>query len=231
MSTQRNLNDGGVLPQRRKERRARMSPATNNAAIGRDGLLVYDGGVITIENGGLDVTGTATISGVLNVSGTTNITGELNIDGPTRITGSLDIKGPTTLSGNFDVLAGGKITAGVTKIEPSGKATFGDFVIDPSSDKLIQSPAGWLFTNGPDSIGLASSLSSSLALGSTFAELNFKGKSVAITSTTTTINTDSTSVKSLVTDTLRIRVPVNTTNKPNVYMDGSGWFYRSTAVI
>lgn len=189
-------------------------------------MRFYDGSELLIQNGALNVTGSATISGVLNVSGQTNlsgqvsvtgpmnitgtttiggntsitgelvvtgpttldgitdiggdttITGRLDINGDTTITGLLDITGDTTVDGNFEITAGGLFKSGVTTIEPSGKASFGDFVIDPSSNKLIDSPAGWVFTTGPDSIGLASSLTSSLNLNGDYAELNYPGSVV-----------------------------------------------------
>lgn len=141
-------------------------------------------------SGLLDVSGTANISGILNVSGQTTlsgtttiagptgITGKLTIQGDTSITGQLDISGKTTVKNDLELLSGGILKAGVTKIEPSGKATFGSFIIDPSSDKLIQAPGGWLFTSGPDSLGIASSNSSSVNLNGSYAELNYKGESV-----------------------------------------------------
>lgn len=191
-------------------------------------MRFYDGSELLIQNGALNVTGSATISGVLNVSGQTNLSGQVSVTGPmnitgtttiggntsitgelvvtgpttldgitdiggdttitglldingdTTITGLLNITGDTTVDGNFEITAGGLFKSGVTTIEPSGKATFGDFVIDPSSNKLIDSPAGWVFTNGPDSIGLASSVTSSLNLESTRAELNFGGGSPSL---------------------------------------------------
>lgn len=75
----------------------------NNASIGRSGLLVYDGGVITIENGGLVVSGTASISGFLNVTGTATISGLLDVTGNTRLTGQTDIWGPLIVTGDTDL--------------------------------------------------------------------------------------------------------------------------------
>ncbi|MGO3763472.1 hypothetical protein [Glutamicibacter arilaitensis] len=214
----RNLNDPNIADIFRRLKRLETNTMLASASVGRGRLRFYDGSVLLIENGALNVTGTATISGVLdvsgitnlkgqvsvtgpmeisgttNITGNTNIMGELNVTGPTTldgitdiggdttITGLLDITGDTTVSGNFEIVDGGLFKSGVTTIEPTGKATFGDFIIDPSSNKLIQSPAGWLFTSGPDSIGLASSLTSSLNLNATYAELNYPGSNVRASS-------------------------------------------------
>jgi len=108
------------------------APAATNTAIGRDGLLVYDGGVITIENGGLDVTGTATISGTLtgsgdfnwsgpvNISGDITTTGSLDVDGPMTTTGALSVEGATSLKNDLTVEAGKKITLGGLTLENTG---------------------------------------------------------------------------------------------------------------
>lgn len=204
MSIQRNLNDGNVKDILRRLYRLERQSMLAHSSIGREGLEVYDGGWIRILNGGLQVIGTATISGVLDVTGTTNlqgqtsvtgpmeisgttnitgntnILGELNVTGPTTLDGITEIGGQTTVAADFEITTGGLFKSGLTTIEPTGKAIFGDFVIDPSSNKLIDSPAGWLFTNGPDSIGLASSLTSSVNLDSTRAELNYGGASPSL---------------------------------------------------
>src|SRR5690606_34696415 len=49
----------------------RVARATlQNGSIGRAGIRVYDGGWIRIEDGGLQVTGTASVTGTLEGSGT-----------------------------------------------------------------------------------------------------------------------------------------------------------------
>ncbi|MGP5391283.1 hypothetical protein [Glutamicibacter arilaitensis] len=148
-------------------------------------------------SGALTIAGPTGITGDLTIQGVTDITGQLNVTGPTSldgvttiggdttITGLLDVEGRTTISADLELLTGGKFIAGQTTIEPSGKASFGDFVIDPDSNKLIDSPAGWLFTNGPDSIGLASSLTSSVNLDNTRAELNYGGASPSLVKAST----------------------------------------------
>lgn len=155
MSIQRNLNDGDLKDILKRISKLEKAAPMNNAAIGRDGLLVYDGGVITIENGGLDVTGTATISGVLNVSGQTTLSGVTTIAGPTGITGPLtvqgtmDVTGKTTIGGNFEIVAGGLFKAGESVINPDGSAKFGLFDIAANGDLKSK---GSLSIEGPTSL-------------------------------------------------------------------------------
>ncbi|WP_426302779.1 hypothetical protein [Arthrobacter sp. R-11] len=117
-----NLNSGNLKDIERRLYALEHASPLNNAAIGRSGLLVYDGGVITIENGGLDVTGTATVSGTLNVTGDTRLTGTTDIWGPLIVTGDTDldgvttITGDTTVTGNFNV-DGPMKTTGTLSVE------------------------------------------------------------------------------------------------------------------
>lgn len=276
MSKQRNLNDGDIPKILSRLDRLERQASLAHSAIGREGLEVYDGGWIRILNGGLQVIGTATISGTLDVTGTTNlkgqtsvtgpmeisgttnitgntnIMGELNVTGPTTldgiteiggdttITGLLDIKGNTTVDGDFEILGNGLFKAGETKIEPNGKATFGDFVIDPNSNKLIDSPAGWLFSSGPDSIGLSSSNTSSVNLNATFAELNYGGASASVVRASNG-RIDLNAAKTWVSGGLEVAGSVKftavqvqltgvptTANQPNVHISSTGYLYRST---
>lgn len=75
----------------------------NNMAVGRNGIRVHSGGGITIENGGLSVTGSASVSGFMGVSGTAEITGLLAVSGTTRLTGQTDIWGPLIVTGETDL--------------------------------------------------------------------------------------------------------------------------------
>lgn len=137
----------------------------------------------TTIGGSLDVTGPTTIDGVLTINGDTSITGLLEVTGDTTISGTLDIEGNTTVASDFEIISGGLFKSGVTKIEPTGKATFGSFIIDPASPRLIQAPGGWLFSNGPGSIGLADSGTSSVNLNSDRAELVYGNSSRVVAST------------------------------------------------
>lgn len=126
-------------------------------------------------SGSLDVTGPTTIDGVLTINGDTSITGLLEVTGDTTISGTLDIEGNTTVASDFEIIAGGLFKSGVTEIEPTGKATFGPFVIDPNSAKLIEAPGGYVISNGMDQIGLSSSNSSSVNLSNLGATLDYLG--------------------------------------------------------
>lgn len=150
-----NLNSSPIGRVYERLRTMETAPTATNTAIGRAGMLVYDGGVIEIENGGLDVTGTATISGTLtgsgtftwsgpfNQSGVSTFTGEVNMNGPVSVAGNttvtgtfnvngamkttstLSVEGVTTLKKDLNVVTGGKIKAGVTQINPDGTIAFG----------------------------------------------------------------------------------------------------------
>lgn len=230
-----------------------LSGATTIAGpTGITGTLTIAGA--TSVTGSFDVTGPSTFAGTLGIDGATTITGKLDVTGPTTlagtlditgdtsVTGLLDITGRTTISNDLELLAGGLFKAGVTKIEPTGKASFGGFIIDPSSNKLIQAPGGWLFTDGLDSLGLASSGSSSLNLNGSYAELNYKGSSVVRAEAgLINLNAPQTSVngKLVVTGSInsgtaelsqtRLRVgglPTTTVATANVHVDSNGIFYR-----
>lgn len=87
----------------RRVRRLENGTPLNNSSIGRGGLRIYNGGGITIENGGLSVTGSATISGVLEASGSINMSGTFTATGTVRLSGSTDIWGPLTVTGDTDL--------------------------------------------------------------------------------------------------------------------------------
>lgn len=126
MAGQPNLNDGNFKDFERRLRKLETAAPLNNAAIGRSGLTVYDGGMITIENGGLRVTGTAEIIGQLIASGS------ITFNGPVRITGPLDITGLTQIMGDLVLKSGGKFTAGTIELNPDGSAKFGTLIISPT---------------------------------------------------------------------------------------------------
>lgn len=121
------LSAGGYFADRDKRQRAMETAAPlRNASIGAGGLRVHSGGMITIENGGLRVTGTAEIIGRLVASGTIEFSGEVTISGP------LDITGLTQIMGDLILQAGGKFTAGTIELNPDGSAKFGTLTIDPT---------------------------------------------------------------------------------------------------
>lgn len=102
-----------------------------NASIGANGLRVYDGGMITIENGGLRVTGTAEIIGRLFASGQVVLVGEVVISGPLDVSGDADVSGVMTVLNDLIIAAGGKLTAGSIELNPDGSAKFGNMAVSP----------------------------------------------------------------------------------------------------
>ena len=99
--------NGSALPDiLRRLRALEFASNQNNMAVGRGGIRVHSGGGITIENGGLNVTGSATIVGTLNADGTINMSGifvasgEMQLNGTTIATGDFQVEGPLLVDGN-----------------------------------------------------------------------------------------------------------------------------------
>ena len=301
MSIQRDLNEGDLKRRLDKLEAFMRQSKLAAASVGRSGMRIYDGGYLRIENGGLEVIGTAHISGTLSVTGqanfsgqvgisgplnvtgtttiggNTDITGELNVTGPTtldgvldiggdttitgqldvegdtEISGTLDITGDTTVASDFEITSGGLFKSGVTEIAPTGRAEFGDFIIDPSSNRLIQAPGGWLFSNGPDQMGLASSGTSSIDLSGSRVQLSYGAdgsllmdgagsvlrhgaSNVTVGAGRVDVNTGKTWLNGEleVTSTSRLSGLVyltslpTTSAQPNLYIGPSGQVYRST---
>jgi len=122
------LSRGELADILRRLRILETASPLQNASIGEDGIRVYGGGVINIENGGLVVNGTATIHGVLNADGTISFSGPVTISGPLTISGSTDITGDTTVTGDLDV-NGPTHLNGLTDITGDTTVT-GDFDVD-----------------------------------------------------------------------------------------------------
>lgn len=203
--------------------------------------------------GPLNVTGTTTIGGNTNITGELNVTGPTTLDGDTDIGGLLDITGKTTIRNDLELLAGGLFKAGQTKIEPTGKATFGNVIIDPASIYLIKTPGGWVSGTGADDITLASSASGSVSMNSARTALDYKGAaSVWLDGTVSELKFGTRYLRVTasgvgISDALRINTGTTyfevsqgklrctalptTALAPNVYMDGSGNFFRSTFAV
>lgn len=126
------LTQGTVKEIFRRLRALENGAPMNNAAIGRGGIEVYDGGVIRITNGGLSVTGTAEIIGRLFASGIVNFTGEVTITGPLDVSGPMDVSGLVKLMSDLEVHSGGRIKAGSIELNPDGSAKFGSMTISPA---------------------------------------------------------------------------------------------------
>ena len=132
------LSRGELADILRRLRQLETASPLQNASIGSNGLRVYDGGVITIQNGGLNVTGTATITGTLQADGTITFTGTFNQSGPTTFTGDTKLNGPTHINGATDIkgslsVEGASTLKGNLSVTGSGKITAGNTVIDPSA--------------------------------------------------------------------------------------------------
>ena len=129
-----NLSQGDVNDIFRRLRALEFSTNQNSMAVGRGGIDVHGGGAITIENGGLYVTGSATISGLLDASGTINMsgtftaTGDVNLNGPTDVAGTFTVTGNTTVTGDFTV-TGPTSLEGITDIVGDTTVT-GDFNVN-----------------------------------------------------------------------------------------------------
>ncbi|PVE94986.1 hypothetical protein [Microbacterium sp. TPD7012] len=125
-----------------------------NTSISRANFTVRDGGHIIIENGGLDVTGSANITGALNGSGTIDWTGPsifrgtLNVTGNSAFSGTMYIGGVTTLATTLNVL-GGLIQAGAVTITPTGGGMIqlGSLQIDGDLGGTIRS-SGTVYLTG-----------------------------------------------------------------------------------
>lgn len=177
MSRQRNQNDGNLKDVLRRLYRLERQAMLSHSSIGREGLEVYDGGWIRILNGGLQVIGTATISGVLDVTGTTNLQGQTSVTGPmeisgttnitgnTNIMGELNVTGPTTLDGDTEVggtidVTGAMSTKGTLSVEgvttlkndlnvtTGGKIKAGNVEIDPTGSGTIRTANATISDNG-----------------------------------------------------------------------------------
>lgn len=224
-----NLKNSQMPALERRVRQSGTATPLNSAAIGREGLLVYGGGVITIENGGLKVTGTAEILGTLIASGIIQFTGEVTISGP------LDVTGLMQLTGDLAVLAGGQITAGSAEINSDGSATFGLFTIAANGDLTSE---GALNIKGPATLNndLTVAAGKKITLGGLTMEntgvgggtVNFPNGSVS----------SSSALGMLILSTVQIQISApavklngiaSTTGvTPNVYIDGNGQLKKIT---
>jgi len=89
-----------------------------NASIGRAGIRVYDGGWIRIEDGGLQITGIASVSGRLEGSGTLDWTGPVNLKGAQSVTGPTTFTGKMTVNGAWELNGNGSIDGSVNITGP-----------------------------------------------------------------------------------------------------------------
>jgi len=210
-----NLNDSQVPDLIRRIERLERAAPMNNAAVGRGGFEVYDGGMITISNGGLKVTGSIDVIGELIASGTltftgtltqegestftgpthfegnTDVTGDFDVDGPMTTTSTLDVEGVTNLKNDVNVTGGGKITAGNTKISPSASNGGVEFV----SGGGVGGSGGVVAIKGSGNAGLITDTTASVFAGANSVDvspsavtINGPLKATGITSTGSAAN-------------------------------------------
>lgn len=146
-----NLNQGNMHELiRRIESLERANPLAHSS-LGRGRMRFYAGSELLIENGALNVTGSATIAGLLDVTGTASISGILNVSGHTTLSGDTTIAGPTGIIGELTIAGDADIT-GATSIS-------GD--TDISGALNIDGP---LDVRGPTTLAGATSLSNDLTV-------------------------------------------------------------------
>lgn len=229
----------------------------NHAAIGHSGMEVYDGGSINISNGTFylngygSVTGTLAVSGTLpvtgglivsgteritgswfldgvgevagtmtvkgglivegkqRVSGTLEITGELNVTGPTKLDGKTDIGGNTTVAGTLDI-KGKSTLQNDLDVRNGGKVKAGNMTMDPSvgSGALTFVNGSQVFTNG-DSI--------QMLRGNGVVQITGDRAAIQWGGNSFTADAGGRRISNL---------PV-TDKQPNLYVDASGYLYKS----
>ena len=226
-------NTAAVQDLMRRVRQLETGTPMNSAAIGAGGIRVHSGGVINIENGGLVVNGSATIVGTMNMDGTfrmtgvyiatgpstfngpTDVKGDFTVTGPTKLDGKTDIGGNTTVDGTLDIK--GKATLqNDLEVKNGGKVKAGNVTIDPSAYS-----GSVTFNNG-----------ARLAATSNGAQLQHGtgGGAVVVTANQTDVMVSGASNALIVNrgGTYLTGLP-QTSQKPNLYVDGSGQIFRSTA--
>ena len=123
-----NLNQGTINDILRRLRQLEFNTNQNAMGIGRGGIDVYGGGGITIENGGLVVSGSADITGVLNATGTINMSGTFTATGDVNLNGPVEIAGDVTSTGHF-TQTGPTDLNGTTTVAGDTTVT-GDFTVN-----------------------------------------------------------------------------------------------------
>jgi len=227
---------------RRLSRLENASPLSSSS-IGRGRMRFYDGSVLLIENGALQVTGTATISGVLDVSGRTNLKGQVSVTGPmtisgtttitgnTSITGELVVTGPTTLDGITDIGGDTTITG---DLDVNGPATVNGKmdIKGPTTISGKLDVTGAMATKGTLSVEGVTTLKNDLNVTTggkikagnleiepaNGGQINFSGGAIAVGS-----------FGMLITHTNGVSLSSGTKpsgTQPNCYMDISGKVYR-----
>lgn len=136
------MNTGTLRDWERRLRRLESANPLSHSSLGRGRMRFYDGSELLIENGALNVTGSARISGILDVTGTTNLKGQTSVTGPMEISGTTNITGNTNIMGELNV-TGPTTLDGITDI---GGDTTITGLLDVTGDTTI---SGQLDVTGP----------------------------------------------------------------------------------
>lgn len=192
-------------------------PLTVTGATSLNGTTTV-GGNTTVNgefttNGALDVNGPTTLAGKLDITGRTDIAGDVVVDGSMTTNGPVNINGDTQVTGDMTVTGGGKIKAG-------------GMTIDPASDA-----GSLLFASGAK---LANYAGGGLAMQVSGAVVGITPNGASIGTAGASIITDSSFGVGIKGNTgingkLSVSDLPTTSNQPNIYVDGSGNFFRSTA--
>lgn len=239
-----NLTQGMVADIFRRLRALETASPMNAGAVGSGGFEVYDGGVITISNGGLNVTGTARITGTLQADGTIALTGTLTQSGPSTFTGDTKLNGPTHINGNTDItgnmtstgtftnngptnLNGATKTTGTLSVEgvttlkndlnvTTGKIVAGGVTVDPAylSGSVKFSNGTYLAATPNGAQLVKTGGGGAVTVSSAQADMGAGAGAVIA-------NNSGVTLQGLPTTSL----------KPNLYIDSSGLVYRSTATF
>jgi cytoskeletal protein CcmA (bactofilin family) len=218
-----NLNDSQLPDILRRIRTLETASPMNNAAIGRGGIEVYDGGTINVSSGHLIVNGTATISGVLNADGTVTLSGKVDITGPLTVAGATGITGPLTVTGttklNGPTTIGGNTAVTGTLTTSGAMKTAGTLSVDGATtlNNTLTVASGKKVVVG----GLTLENQSS-----TSGQVQFPGGGIsASTALGMLITSESVEIAGTV---VKISSLPTTTQPANVYADSNGRLYRST---
>lgn len=157
--------------------RRQVVATLQNSSIGQAGLRVYGGGWITIENGGLSVTGSAIVSGSLQVTGTLLQIGPWSMEGDGTISGNVDGSGSLRWTGDWELQGNGEISGDVTitgaldvtgktrlrgdttlendlEILAGGKIKAGGMIIDTANNGSVTFANGATVHAGSDSVSI-----------------------------------------------------------------------------
>lgn len=194
------VKGGGLRSARRQAREASTATPLSSSSVGRGGLRVHSGGKITIQNGGLSITGTAEVigkmigSGELTWSGPVTITGDVSMTGDVDMTGVVTISGPLNIIGAVDItddldISGNTTITGTTALQDDMTVSAGGkIIVDNMTIGQTPDGGGLEFDNGAivaaegNAIAIYSG-TGYIAASPTQAVLNHGGNSVAVNST------------------------------------------------